>query len=178
MNAIARTAAGRRARDNGESLERALDAYHASLAAREVAWVRRVGAPVAVLGKVSVDKRGRHIFRAAFDGYQGADFVGYMKNGRHVSIEAKSHAGPGAWDCGIGPDWRSTGNGALQPVQWEELWRAANCGGVAVVVLRAWGREWHMSPRMLAEHVQRVGRRTVRPDEIDSLATRGLQWGG
>ena len=41
-----RKAAGRRARDNGESLERALDAYHATLAARGVAWVRRVGAPL------------------------------------------------------------------------------------------------------------------------------------
>lgn len=179
MNAIARTAAGRRARDNGESLERALDAYHATLAARGIAWVRRVGAPVAVLGKVSVDPRGRHIFRAAFDGKQGVDFTGCTREGRHVAIEAKSHAGDGAWDCGIDPvKWVATGNGALQSEQWEELWRVQQYHGAAVIVLRAWGREWYMAPRPLAEHVQRVGRRTVRPDEIDAIATRGLQWGG
>lgn len=178
MNAIARTAAGRRARDNGESLERALDAYHATLAARGIAWVRRVGAPVAVLGKVSVDLRGRHIFRAAYDGHQGCDFAGHTAAGLHVVIEAKSHAGDGSWDCGIDPDGGASGNGALQPRQWLELRRAelTHCG--AVIVLRAWGREWHMTPYRLIEHVERVGRRTVRPDEIDAIATRGLQWAG
>ena len=35
-----------------------------------------------------------------------------------------------------------------------------------------------MTPYRLIEHVQRVGRRTVRPDEIDAIATRGLRWGG
>lgn len=174
-----RKAAGRRARDNGESLERALDAYHADLAARGVAWVRRVGAPVAVLGKVSVDPRGRHIFRAAFDGKQGVDFVGHTRSGIHVAIEAKSHASESAWDCGIDPvRWTATGNGALQHEQWEELWRVDLQGGLAVIVLRAWGMERFMSPRFLAEHVRKVGRRTVRPDEIDAIAARGLRWGG
>lgn len=179
MTTTARKAAGRAARDNGESLERALDAYHATLAARGIAWVRRVGMPVAVLGKVSVDPRGRHIFRAAFDGRQGVDFTGVTREGRHVAIEAKSFAGDGAWDCGIDPtSWRSTGNGALQPEQWEELWRVQLQGACAVIILRAWGGEWSMSPRYLAEHVRKAGRRTVRPDEIDSFAARGLQWGG
>lgn len=178
MNAIAKDA-GRRARDNGESLERALDAYHATLAARGIAWVRRVGAPVAVLGKVSVDPRGRHIFRAAFDGKQGVDFTGCTREGRHVAIEAKSHAKDVAWDSGIDPaKWTATGNGALQHEQWEELWRVQMQGACAVIVLRAWGGEWCMSPRFLAEHIRKVGRRTVRPDEIDSIAIRGLRWGG
>ena len=68
--------------------------------------------------------------------------------------------------------------GAERLRRWRELRRAelTHCG--AVVVLRAWGKEWHMTPYRLIEHVQRVGRRTVRPDEIDAIATRGLQWGG
>ena len=171
------SASGRTARANGESLELALDAYHRTLAAQGRAFVRRVGAPVSVLGKVSVDKRGRHIFRAAFDGKQGVDFTGHTSGGIHIAIEAKSHAGDGAWDCGIDPvRLTSTGNGALQPDQWEELWRVRQSNGIAVIVLRAWGREWSMSPMYLAEHVKRVGRRTVRPDEIDAFARRGLQW--
>ena len=167
---------GRAARAHGAALEDAIDRYHAHLGLSRLAYVRRVSTPVTVLGPVKADPRGRRVFRAAFDGLQGVDFVGHTQTGVHVAVEAKSHAGDGSWDCGIDPSGACTGTGAIQPAQWAELQTVERCGGVAVVVLRAWGGEWHMTPSRIAEHVQRVGRRTVRPDEIDAFARRGLQW--
>ena len=174
--AAARSQAGRTARATGEAFELALDRYHRRLEAEGRAYVRRVGAPIAVLGKVSTDQRGRHIFRAAWDGHQGVDFTGHTAHGVHIAIEAKTHAGPGAWDCGIDPSGEASENGALQGRQWIELRRVELCGGIAFVLLRAWGREWAIPPGRLAAHVQQKGRRTVRPDEIDAIGVRGLEW--
>ena len=175
MNAIASNA-GRIARATGEAFELALDRYHRQLEAEGCAYIRRVGAPIAVLGKVSRDARGRHIFRAAWDGFQGVDFTGHTSTGVHIAIEAKTHAGPGAWDCGIDPSGEASENGAIQERQWTELWRVRLCGGIALIMLRAWGREWAIPPGLLAEHVRQKGRRTVRPGEIDAIGTRGLEW--
>ena len=175
VNAIASNA-GRLARATGEAFELALDRYHRQLEAEGRAYIRRVGAPVSVLGKVSRDQRGRHIFRAAWDGFQGVDFTGHTNMGVHIAIEAKTHAGPGAWDCGIDPSGEASENGAIQERQWTELRRVRLCGGIALIMLRAWGREWAIPPGRLAEHVRQKGRRTVRPDEIDAIGTRGLEW--
>lgn len=175
MNAIASNA-GRIARATGEAFELALDRYHRQLEAEGRAYIRRVGAPVAVLGKVSRDARGRHIFRAAWDGFQGVDFTGHTNMGVHIAIEAKTHSGPGAWDCGIDPSGEASESGAIQVRQWVELRRVGLCGGIALIMLRAWGREWAIPPGRLAEHVQAKGRRTVRPDEIAAIGTRGLEW--
>lgn len=174
--AAARSHAGRTARATGEAFEIALDRYHRTLEAEGRAYVRRVGAPIAVLGKVSTDPRGRHIFRAAWDGFQGVDFTGHTSRGVHIAIEAKTHAGPGAWDCGLNPDGSVSENGALQHRQWLELARVNHCGGIAHIMLRAWGREWAISLDRLSEHVRQKGRRTVRPDEIDAIGIRGLEW--
>jgi len=175
VSAIASNA-GRIARATGEAFELALDRYHRQLEAEGRAYIRRVGAPVAVLGKVSRDPRGRHIFRAAWDGFQGVDFTGHTDMGVHIAIEAKTHAGPGAWDCGIDPSGEASENGAIQPRQWVELRRVGLCGGIALIMLLAWGREWAIPPGRLAEHVRQKGRRTVRPDEIDAIGTRGIAW--
>ena len=175
MNAIASNA-GRIARATGEDFELALDRYHRQLEAEGRAYIRRVGAPVAVLGKVSRDARGRHIFRAAWDGFQGVDFTGHTNMGVHIAIEAKTHSGPGAWDCGIDPGGEASENGAIQERQWTELRRVRLCGGIALIMLRAWGREWAIPPDQLGVHVRQKNRRTVRPDEIDAIGTRGLEW--
>lgn len=176
LAAATRSRAGRTARATGEAFELALDRYHRQLEAQGRAYVRRVGAPIAVLGKVSTDPRGRHIFRAAWDGYQGVDFTGHTARGVHIAIEAKAHAGPGAWDCGIDPSGEASENGAIQQRQWVELRRVEFSGGIAHIMLRAWGREWAIPPARLAAHVQEKGRRTVRPDEIDAIGIRGLEW--
>lgn len=168
-------------RVRGEALEEALAAYHAQLAHQRRAWIRRVSTPFRMLTDVTVDRRGRHCFRAAFNGPQGCDFVGHTSAGLHVAVEAKSHAGPASWDCGIDPSGRSVDGPGLTAAQWEELVRVEACGGIAVVVLSAWGRAWALTPARIREHVARVGRRTVRFDalaEVDVIGTRltGVMW--
>lgn len=172
---------GRAARARGESLELDLDAYHATLAARGLAWVRRVGTPTKVLGKTTVDARGRTCFRAAYTGRQGADFVGQDFSGNHICIEAKSHAGPDAWDSGIAPPGDAVGGVGIMPAQWAELCRAAfvPSSAIGLVVLRAWGSTWAIHPAEICAHVIRVGRRTIRPGEASSVGTEipGVAWG-
>ena len=173
-----RSISGRASRSAGESLESRLDAYHAQLSARGVAFVRRVGTPVKVLGKTSKDPRGRTYFRAAFDGFQGADFSGFDAKGRHICLEAKSHAGPGAWDCGIDPAGDVGASGAIDGPQWVELRRAESAGAVSLIILQAWGEAWAIRPAALVYHVHKEGRRTVRPTEIASIGRQllGVQW--
>ncbi len=171
-------AAARANRARGESLEQMLDAYHRTLAAQGRAWVRRVGTPVKVLGKVSRDARGRSCFRAAFDGHQGADFVGFDHMGRHICLEAKVHSGAGAWDCGVSPDGGSGASGALDGSQWLELVFSESAGATALVILHAWGGWWAIRPCQILKHVSLIGRRTVRPTEIETIGRRlvGVQW--
>ena len=175
---LTRSQVGRAARAQGERLEDWLDAYHQTLARDGVAYMRRVGAPVSVLGRVSVDVRGRHLFQAAWDGYQGVDFVGHDGGGRHIALEAKSHSGPDSWDSGVDPSGRCVEGGALQPRQWRELQLVAGCAGLALIVLQAWDNCYRISPALLAEHVARVGRRTVRASEVESIGWRltGVRW--
>jgi hypothetical protein len=143
-----------------------------------VAWVRRVGTPVSVLGPVSVDRRGRHIFRAAFSGYQGADFTGFSSEGRHIVLEAKHHGGDGSWDCGISPDGRAAEGGALDERQWSELVGAHAQECLALVILRAWGSCWALDVEAISGHVLRVQRRTIQPGEIGHIGRRlrGVEW--
>lgn len=170
--------AGRRARADGESLEEWLDSYHTRLARAGIAWVRRVGTPVSVLGRVSVDRRGRHIFRAAFDGYQGVDFTGFSSEGRHIVLEAKHHGADGSWDCGISPDGRAVDGGALNARQWDELVRAHAQQCLSLVILRAWDSCWALSVESIEGHVRRAKRRTIQPGEIAQIGRRlrGVEW--
>ena len=155
----------RTSRANGEAFEAALDAYHAHLAARGIAWIRRVGTPVKVLGKTSQDARGRTYFRAAFDGHQGCDFQGFTLDGRHIVLEAKSHAGPDAWD-----------SGGISERQWAELVTAERAGCVSVILLRAWVETRVMLPSELRAHVEAAGRRTVRHVDIVGRSIAGVEW--
>lgn len=170
---------GRAARARGLALEDALDAYHAHLLARGDALVRRVGTPVKVLGKVSHDARGRNVFKAAFDGPQGVDFVGIMRGGYHVAIEAKSHAGDGAWDCGIEANGECLGRGAIKPAQWAELRSVVALGGCAFVILAAWGSVWRLWPFQICDHVRDSGRRTFRQADMARFGQlTGVEWYG
>lgn len=173
-----RSISGQSSRSAGERLEQVLDTYHAQLSAQGVAYVRRVGTPVKVLGKTSKDPRGRTYFRAAFDGFQGADFAGFDAKGRHICLEAKSHAGPGAWDCGIDPDGGVGASGAIDGPQWAELRRAESAGAISLIILQAWGEAWSIRPAMLAMHVYGSVRRTIRPAEVATIGRRlvGVQW--
>lgn len=163
---------------NGEALEAALDVYHGHLATQGRAWVRRVGVPVKVLGKPSVGARGRWYFRACFDGHQGVDFIGHDSAGRAVVIEAKSHAGADAWQSGIGPRGDPMVSGALEHAQWKELLVAEATGCTSLIILSAWGAVWAMTPLALRIHTASVGRSTIKPDEVQSIARRlrGVEW--
>ena len=181
---MTRESAGRRSQAKGDALERQLDAYHAQLAAEGRGHIRRVGTPVRVMGPVRHDARGRHGFPATFDGPQGVDFVGFHVLGGlpcPTAIEAKTHDGDGAWDCGINPDGTVATGGALTAHQWAELCAyEAACSVGSMVILAAWGRVWLLRPNVIADHVKRAGRRTIRPTEIEGIADelRGVRWLG
>lgn len=176
--AMLRAAHGLESRTKGERLEQVLDAYHAQLAAQGLAWIRRVGTPTKVLGAVKSDRRGRRVFQAAFDGEQGADFVGIDARGLHVAVEAKTHAGRDAWDSGIDPGGDAAEWGALSSRQWDEVRRAEMLGGTGMVILEAFGRVWSIHPSALVRHVAAAGRRTVRHCEIHTFARPlvGVAW--
>ena len=161
----------RRSREIGESFEAALDAMHADYARRGVAWVRRVGTPVKVMGVVRRDGRGRSRFAAAFDGPQGADFVGFTAAGRHVCLEAKAHTMRSAWPSGVRSDG-TVGTGALGEAQWLELRAAESAGCVALVILRAWGECYAFTPVDLVAHAAREGRSTIRPEDSALVGKR------
>jgi len=165
-------------RTNGEALESALDVYHGHLATQRRAWVRRVGVPVKVLGKPSRGDRGRWYFRACFDGFQGADFVGHDNAGRAIVLEAKSHAGPAPWPSGIDGNGGVMASGALEHAQWTELLTAEAAGCVVLIILSAWGAVWSMTPLALRTHTATVGRSTVKPNEVQIIARRlrGVEW--
>ena len=185
---VDRRASGRMSRARGMALEERLDEYHGELLLKGLANIRRVSTPVKVLGPVKADRRGRWVFRGAFDGPQGVDFMGYrMRNpgglrtmAVPMAIEAKTHGGPGSWDSGIEPDGTCLGNGALGLAQWRELCDYQRDAGAraALVILEAWGEVWEICPVDLVSHVGRVRRRTVRPDEIKHIARRlsGVRW--
>lgn len=167
----------KRHRDAGEAFEASIDSMHAVYAAQGRAWVRRVGTPMKVMGATKKDARGRTVFRACFDGEQGADFVGFLPGGRHVSVEAKSHADRAAWMSGVRGDG-SLGSGAMGEAQWSELRAVEAAGGLALVLLRAWGAVWAFVPSRLVAHSLAVGRTTVRPEEAADVGRRldGLDW--
>lgn len=174
----ARATTGRKARDNGEALEAQLDEYHRELAARGTAFIRRVGTPVKVLGKVSLDARGRSYFRAAFDGHQGCDFIGFDNCGIVVALEAKNHAGARSWDCGVDPDGEARGKGALQPLQWAELCRVEKARGFAFVILRAFGSVWRLRPDAIRRHVETHKQRAMSREHLHVVARelQGVRW--
>ena len=175
VNAIAKTPAAA-LRTTAKAWKRALDAYHATLAARGI-----MGPPRRCSGR-GARQGQRRPARAAHlpGGLRRAS--GLRLRRAHCGRDTRGHRGQShakdvAWDCGIDTDGGASGNGAIQSRQWLELRRAELTLTAARSSSSARGAvKWHMTPYRLIEHVQRVGRRTVRPDEIDAITTRGLRW--
>ena len=173
---------GRANRAQGLALEDALDAQHAIYAAQGRAHMTRIPTPVTVIGRTTLDARGRACFRACFAARAGVDFVGWARpNGQvvPVAVEAKTHSGEDSWDSGVDASGYSVGDAGVTPGQVRQLDTYAH-HGIACVVLSAWGATWRVDWHVLLGHVQRVRRRTVRPGEVESIGTRlvGVDWLG
>ena len=82
--AVARRRAGAVAHARGDAFEDVLAPHHAVAAAEGIADVRKVGAPVVV------GRRGKPVEWA---GVGPADYVGTLRGGRSLVVEAKSFAG-------------------------------------------------------------------------------------
>lgn len=106
-------ASGGRAHARGEALEAWLLAQHQELAARGVAHVRHVGAPVAV---------GRDGQPVRWMGRGPADFQGVLAGGRALAIEAKSREG-------------RLSRREIPPHQQEDLFAVHQLGGLALLVV-------------------------------------------
>lgn len=175
---------GRANRAQGLALEEALDAQHAIYAAQGLAHLTRIPTPVTVIGRTTLDARGRACFRACFAARTGVDFVGWARpNGQvvPVAVEAKTHAGDDAWDSGLRPGALfGVGCGGLTIEQAAQMRTYVLAGCHAVIILRAWGATWCIDYEDLATHVDDVNRRTVRPTEIGDVGRRlvGVDWLG
>jgi hypothetical protein len=171
---------GRANRARGVALEDALEAQHAAYRSEGRAFLTRVPTPVTVIGRTTVDARGRACFRACFSARTGVDFIGYVGAGTPVAIEAKTHAGADAWDSGLEPKTgHGVGGGGLTREQSEQL-EAYSLHGHAYIILSAWGAVWRIEFGDLARHVYQVRRRTVRPGEVEFIGRRlvGVDWIG
>lgn len=173
---------GRANRARGIALEDALEAQHGLYRAEGRAYLTRVPMPVTVIGRTTVDARGRACFRACFAARTGVDFLGYSGNGIGVpvALEAKTHTGGDAWDSGLAHETgHGVGGGGLTREQSEQL-EAYDLHGRACIVLSAWGAVWRIDFRDLSRHVCEVRRRTVRPGEVESIGRRlvGVDWIG
>jgi hypothetical protein len=171
---------GRANRARGVALEDALEAQHGLYRAEGRAFMTRVPTPVTVIGRTTVDARGRACFRACFAARTGVDFVGYIGAGigTPVALEAKTHAGADAWDSGLDPGTgHGVGGGGMTREQSEQL-DAYDMHGHAYVILSAWGAVWRIDFHDLARHVYKARRRTVRPGEVESIGRRlvGVDW--
>lgn len=175
---------GRANRAQGLALEDALDAQHAIYAAQGLAHMTRIPTPVTVIGRTTLDARGRACFRACFAARTGVDFVGWARpNGQVVpcAVEAKTHSGDGAWDSGLRPGALfGVGCGGLTIEQAAQMRTYVLAGCHAVIILRAWGATWCIDYEDLATHVDDVNRRTVRPTEVGDIGRRlvGVDWLG
>lgn len=173
---------GRANRARGIALEEALELQHGIYRAEGRAFLTSVPTPVTVIGRTTVDARGRACFRACFAARTGVDFVGFVDCGcvTPVAIEAKTHAGADAWDSGLDPETGyGVGGGGLTREQSEQL-DAYDMHGHACVILAAWGSVWRIDFRDLARHVYQARRRTVRASEVESIGRRlvGVDWIG
>ena len=82
--AVARRRAGAVAHARGDAFEAVLAPHHAVAAAEGIADVRKVGAPVIV------GRKGKPV---GWAGVGPADYVGTLRGGRSLVVEAKSFAG-------------------------------------------------------------------------------------
>jgi penicillin-binding protein-related factor A (putative recombinase) len=156
---LERRRGGRVAQDHGSALEAWLDTQHAELAAAGLAHVRKVGAPVAV---------GRDGQPVRWAGKGPCDYLGTMRGGRTVAIEAKRREG-------------RLSRRDIAAHQQEDLFAVHQLGGLALLLVELttprealgdlfavpWGEvPWHTSERR-----RRVGLATC----VDTSQTVGAE---
>ncbi len=135
--AVARRRAGAVAHARGDAFEDVLAPHHAVAAAEGVADVRKVGAPVVV------GRRGKPI---AWAGVGPADYVGTLRGGRSLVVEAKSTA-------------TRLSRADIAEHQRAHLDACAALGGLALLAVELRGRgvyvvEWATAPwRVSRRHV-------------------------
>ena len=135
--AVARIRAGAVAHARGDAFEDVLAPHHDAARAEGLADVRKVGAPVIV------GRRGKPVEWA---GVGPADYVGTMRGGRSIVVEAKSVDG-------------RLSLAHVAPHQREHLDACAALGGLALLAVELRGRgvyvvEWATAPwRVSRRHV-------------------------
>ena len=135
--AVVRRHAGRVAHARGDAFEALLAPHHAAALAEGIADVRKVGAPVIV------GRRGKPV---AWAGVGPADYVGTMRGGRSLVVEAKSVDG-------------RLSLAHVAPHQREHLDACAALGGLALLAVELRGKgvyvvEWATAPwRVSRRHV-------------------------
>jgi len=158
--AIARRRAGAVAHARGDAFEDVLSRHHAVALAEGIADVRKVGAPVVV---------GRGGLPKAWAGVGPADYVGTLRGGRSLVVEAKSFAG-------------RLSRGDIAEHQREHLDACAALGGLALLALNVYGcgvyvvrwdaAPWRVTTRTLTT-VER-GRKVKRSVESRTLGVEEL----
>jgi hypothetical protein len=124
MRPLALTSPGGRARRSlqrraGEAFEQELSAAFALASARGLAWITKRPVPVAI---VRVGAGGA--MRGRILGSPGVDYVGVLKGGRSIFLEAKRcSSGTFALD-------------AIEQPQWSEMSRVGPLGAARVLVVR------------------------------------------
>lgn len=158
----ARRRAGAVAHARGDAFEDVLAPHHAVAAAEGIADVRKVGAPVVV---------GRGGKPIAWAGVGPADYVGTLRGGRSLVVEAKSFAG-------------RLSRGDIAEHQREHLDACAALGGLALLALNVYGCgvyvvEWTAAPWRVTERVVRevveVDGRKVTVERTAESRTLGVE---
>ncbi len=146
----ARRRSGAVAHARGDAFEAVLAPHHAVAAAEGIADVRKVGAPVVV------GRRGKPI---AWAGVGPADYVGTLRNGRSLVVEAKSTA-------------TRLSLADIPEHQRAHLDACAALGGLALLAVELRGRgvyvvEWATAPwRVTKRTVTKVESRTLGVEEL------------
>lgn len=158
--AVVRRHAGRVAHARGDAFEALLSRHHAAALAEGLADVRKVGAPVHV-GKGGAPK--------AWAGVGPADYVGTLRGGRSVVVEAKSVDG-------------RFSRAHVAEHQREHLDACAALGGLALLALEVRGCgvyvvEWAAAPWRVSSHAVTAterGRKVRRTVESRTLGAEEL----
>ena len=157
---VARRRAGAVAHARGDAFEALLSRHHAVALAEGLADVRKVGAPVAV---------GRGGKPVAWAGVGPADYVGTLRGGRSVVVEAKSVDG-------------RFSRAHVAEHQREHLDACAALGGLALLALEVRGCgvyvvEWATAPWRVSSHAVTAtenGREVRRVVESRTLGAEEL----
>lgn len=153
---IARIRAGAVAHARGDAFEDVLAPHHAVAAAEGIADVRKVGAPVIV------GRKGKPLRWA---GVGPADYVGTLRGGRSLVVEAKSTA-------------TRLSRNDIPEHQREHLDACAALGGLALLAVELRGKgvyvvewataPWRVTTRVVREVVEVDGRKVKAERTVES----------